>query len=374
MPFTTKDELRSLSSPYDLLACSEKDIVQINTTSGTTGKPTFSFFSRQDLEEGSEHLAGAWRSFGITSQSRVQFIMSYGLFSGASLNTLALQKIGAFVIPSGVQPLAKQLQFIDEFRPDTLVATPSFYIYLFNALEEKGELDRLQRWSVKRGIAAGEIYSEETRAFIEKRLGITIHDHYGLCELYSGFAYECSCRCGLHLLDGLVYGEIIDPETEESVADGELGELVVTSIHKKASPIVRYRTGDITRRQPTGAKCKCDRSQHTSYMIDRIHRRKDDVIFVKGVKIDPHDIHDHLMRNYGDKLYSDIKFGVNRSVNFDIPDIYVTLKEGMPNSLLSKIQRDLKEKTLVAFTVYNKPHEFFERDSRNKSSLIIYKN
>ena len=373
MPFTTKEDLRGLDSPYDLLACDEGEVVQLNTTSGTTGKPTLSFFSQYDLEEGSKYLAKAWESFGVTPRSRVQFIMSYGLFSGASLNTLALQRLGAFVIPAGIQPLTKQLQFIDDFQPDTLVATPSFYIYLFNTLEEKGELERLNKWSVKRGIAAGEIYSEETREFIEKRLGITIYDHYGLCELYSGFAHECSCRRGLHLIDGLVYGEIVDPETGRNVSDGEAGELVVTSIHKKASPILRYRTGDITRKRPSKEMCQCGCVQHTSYAIDRIHRRKDDLLFIKGIKVDPHAICDYLIRAHGDNLYPDIKIGIARSVDFYTPDIYLTLKDGVSESLLSKIQHELKEETFVTFMLHNKSHEFFERDSRNKSRLVIYK-
>lgn len=370
LAYTTKAELRSLESPYDLLAIDESNIVQVNTTSGTTGSPTFSLYSSEDLKNGSREVAKAWQAFGITEKSRVQFIMSYGLFSGASHNTLALQSLGAFVIPVGIQSLTRELRFIEQFKPDTLVGTPSFFMHLFTTLREQGNLAILNNWSVKRVIAAGEIYSNEYREMLERYLKVKVHDHYGICEIYSGFAYECDCRSGLHVVDGLVYPEIIDPESGVLLADGEVGELVLTSLHKEATPIIRYRTGDITRRYLSNVACTCEQQHKTKYMIDRIHRRVDDLIFVRGLKFDPHQLRDLILKKFGEHIHSDIQFETSKELDFERPHVYVSLRSGESVDHLELIRITLQDETLIQFTISHVTLEYFMRNSENKVKIV----
>lgn len=370
LPLTTKDELRLIEQPEDLLAVEESRVVQVNTTSGTTGTPTFSLYTASDLERGSLEVAKAWRAFGVTERSRVQFIMSYGLFSGATHNTLALQSLGALVVPIGIQSLSRQLQYIELFKPDTLVGTPSFFMHLHSTLLEHGKLDIFQNWSVKRVIAAGEIYSDEYRHTLEQNLGVPVFDHYGMCEIYSGFAYECTCRSGLHVLDGLVYTEIIDPATGALVSDGEVGELVVTSMHKEATPMLRYRTGDITRRHVSATLCRCTEQQSTTYTIDRIHRRVDDLVFVKGLKFDPHLLRDFLLREFGAHIYPDIQIQTSKEPGFESPDLLVTLRRGASEEFLRNIKIALQQETLINFTVTHVPSEHFARNSQNKVQIV----
>lgn len=370
-PLTTKEDFRSIGSPEELLAVDESAIVQVNTTSGTTGTPTFSFYTASDLERGSAEVAKAWRAFGVTERSRVQFIMSYGLFSGATHNTLALQALGALVVPIGIQSLTRQLQYIELFKPDTLVGTPSFFMHLHSTLMEHGKLEILRNWSVKRVIAAGEIYSDEYRETLERNLGVQVFNHYGMCEIYSGFAYECNCRSGLHVLDGLVYTEIIDPHTGALLPDGEAGELVVTSIHKEATPIVRYRTGDITRRFASGAVCECHERQSTTHVIDRIHRRVDDLVFVKGLKFDPHQLRDFLLREFGAHIHPDIQIETSDQPDFERPKLLVTLRAGASEEFLRTIRTSLQQETLIDFMVTHVQPEHFERNSQNKIRIVI---
>lgn len=371
LPLTTKEQLRSIGRPEELLAVDESKIVQVNTTSGTTGTPTFSLYTASDLERGSAEVAKAWRSFGVTDSSRVQFIMSYGLFSGATHNTLALQSLGALVVPIGVQSLTRQLQYIELFKPDTLVGTPSFFMHLHSTLLEHGKLDILRDWSVKRVIAAGEIYSDEYRQTLERNLGVQVFNHYGMCEVYSGFAYECSCRNGLHVLDGLVYTEIVDPRTGALVPDGAVGELVVTSIHKEATPIIRYRTGDITRRFASGAMCECGERQATTHMIDRIHRRVDDLVFVKGLKFDPHQLRDFLLREFGAHIHPDIQIQTSKQPDFERPNLLVTLRDGASEEFLRTIRTSLQQETLIDFMVTHVQPDHFARNSQNKIQIVI---
>jgi phenylacetate-CoA ligase len=232
-PFTTKKELRDCY-PFGALAVPINEIIEMHTSSGTTGKATLSCFTREDLIASSKAISEAWRCFGINNESRVQFMMSYGLFSGAALNTYAIQRLGGFVIPAGIQSAEKQIQMMIDFKVDTIVGTPGYYFYLFDFLTEKKI--SLKNLNLKRGIVAGEVYSDKVRAEIEKRFKIKIFDHYGLCEVNTGIGYECELKMGLHILDEYVFPEIINPENGKVLPDGSEGELVLTTLGKKASP------------------------------------------------------------------------------------------------------------------------------------------
>ncbi len=192
-----------------------------------------------------------------------------------------------------------------------------------------------------------------------------------MCEIFSGFAYECDCRNGLHVLDELVYPEIINPETGVVLPEGQMGELVVTSIHKEATPIIRYKTGDITSRFLTADRCKCSKSRSSTYMIDRIHSRVDDMIFVKGLKFDPHLVRDLLVREFGEFIQADIQFEVSAQPDFIRPNLFVTLRSGHSEEFLKTIRQALQQETLIDFAVTNVLPEHFNRDAQNKIKLVI---
>ncbi len=363
-PFTTKEELRN-HYPFGTLAVPIKDVIEMHTSSGVTGKATLSYFTQEDLEIGSKAIAEAWRCFGINNESRVQFMMSYGLFSGAMLNTYAIQKIGGFVVPAGIQPAEKQVQMMLDFKVDTIVGTPGYYYYLFDYITEKQI--PLERFSLKRGIAAGEIYSDKVRSDIEQKFNIKIFDHYGLCEVNTGIAYECEFRTGLHVLDEYVFPEIINPETGNVLPQDNEGELVLTTLRKKASPVIRYRTGDITAIK--SGQCPCGRD---SIRIDRIKKRTDDLIFIKGIKIDPYELKEYILEIAGNNIYSDIKIIVGSDFGNYRQEILVSLKDPSNTNILAFIQKSLKDKTLLIFDVKHTSRDYFQRGENNKVKFVEY--
>ncbi|MDI6820890.1 MAG: AMP-binding protein [Patescibacteria group bacterium] len=366
-PLTAKKELRD-HYPFGVLAVPIKEVIEMHTSSGTTGKATLSYlsyFTREDLEAGSKAIAEAWQCFGITDESRVQFMMSYGLFSGTMLNTYAIQEIGGFVVPAGIQSAEKQIQMMLDFKVDTIVGTPGYYYYLFDYIIEKNI--PLEKLSLKRGIAAGEIYSDRVRTEIEQKFKIRIFDHYGLCEVNTGIAYECEFRTGLHVLDEYVLPEIINSENGQILPPGNEGELVLTTLKKRASPVIRYRTGDITTLRLE--KCPCGRN---SVRIDRLKRRTDDLIFIKGIKIDPYELKEFILEIANNGIYSDIKIRVRSDfINYK-PEILVSLKDSSNNSLLVFIQKRLKDKTLLTFDVTNVNRDYFQRGENNKVKFVEY--
>lgn len=366
LPFTTKKELRDCY-PFGALAVPVNEVIELHTSSGTTGKATLSYFTKEDLKNGSKAISKAWKCFGINDNSRVQFMMSYGLFSGAALNTYAIQELGGLVVPAGIQSAEKQIQMMLDFKIDTVVGTVGYYYYLFDYIKEnKIPLDE---FFLKRGIMAGEIYSNKVREEIEHKFKIKIFDHYGLCEVNTGIAYECEFRNGLHLLDDYVFPEIINPESGEVLPLDSEGELVLTTLKKKASPLIRYRTGDITLIK--SGRCPCGRN---SVRIDRIKRRVDDLIFIKGIKIDPYELKEYILENVGAFIFSDIKIKVKNSFDQYTPEILVSLKDSSDFGRLDFIKKLLKDKTLLTFKVNHVDRDYFKRGENNKVKFVEYVN
>jgi phenylacetate-CoA ligase len=364
LPFTTKNELRE-SYPFNSLCVDIKDVIEMHTTSGTTGKPTLSFYNKKDLEIGSEAISRAWKNFGINNENRVQFIMGYGLFSGAMLNTYALQRLGAFVLPSGIQPTAKQVELMIDFEIDTIVATPGFLLYLYEFLKN----NKISRSKLKlvRAIAAGEVYSNITREQIEKKLKIKVYDHYGLCEVNTGIAYECDQRKGLHLLDDYIIAEIIDPQTGELLPDGQYGELVLTSLKKEASPIIRYRTGDVS--CIFSEPCACG---NKSIRLGRITTRVDDLLFIKGLKINPHELKEFILSLAENQIFGgDMKIKVKKNSIKYTPQIFLTFVKNNP-ILISNLKDRIREKTGITFDIKHVEASYFNREANNKVKFIEY--
>lgn len=366
VPFTTKQDLRDWY-PYGNLAVDFSDVIEMHMTSGTTGKPTLSFYTKKDLDEGSRAIAKAWANFGIDKTSRVQFMMSYGLFSGAPLNTYAIQSLGAFVLPAGIQSTAKQVQLLQDFDIDTMVATPSYYLHLYDYLVQNNIPPK--NLKLKRGIAAGEAYSDEMKDKIASLFSIKIYDHYGLCEVNTGIIYECKSCGGMAVLDEYVLAEVVDPETGKVLPDGQMGELVLTSLHKEASPIIRYRTGDMTSLRTRFSECQ---ECHSATILERIKLRYDSTIFYKGIKIEPFELRDMIICFVGDKMHNRVRIQIRENTFQERPKILIALKFDVDRSILNTLQTHLKEKTGVVFIVEEVPYSYFGEFTSTKDKIVEY--
>jgi phenylacetate-CoA ligase len=279
IPLTTKDQLRNYY-PYESLTLPLSEVIEVHTSSGTTGNPVPIFLTKKDLEASNKVLARTWFCNGIRKKDIFMMMGDYGLFTGGLLNHYALTYLGAMVIPMGVSSTEKQIKFLKDFKVTSMAGIASHY---FRILEKFKELKiNPKELHLKIAIAAGEPYSEETRTHFEKGFNCKFMDQYGLAEINTGLAGECKYKCGLHVPWDYVYPEIINQNTQEVLPEGETGELVLTTLNREANPVIRYRTGDIT--SITYKKCKCGR---TTPRISRIKGRVDDTIFVKGIKLYP---------------------------------------------------------------------------------------
>lgn len=362
LPFTTKEDLRG-AYPYGGLAVSHKDIVEVHTSSGTSGTPVGSFLTKRDIETGNAAIGRAWRQFGITKNSRVMFAMRYGLFSGAAINTYAIQSLGGFVVPAGIIPVDQHIQHIMDYKIDTVIGLPGFFRYLHSRLEYHG-ID-IDTFPLKTIIAAGETYSEKTRQEIEESLQARVYDHYGLAEVNTGIAYECDERKGLHILDDYVIAEVIGVDGKP-VAIGEKGELVLTSLGKEASPILRYKTGDMTCAYGT-VTCPCGT---TSTMIARIMGRIDSTVSVKGVKIDPYELRSMIQQEFPNLISHGVcSFSIQKNRIDYRPKLIVAA--GILDPDMDKLSTFLAQKTGIDFEVTTMPLSYWF-DGKNKAKLVEY--
>ena len=286
IPFTKKQDLRD-GYPFGFFAVPLKKVVRIHTTSGTTGKPTVVGYTRRDLNAWSDLIARNMTMVGITEDDVFQNMVNYGMFTGGLGFHYGAEKIGMTVIPSATGNTKRQIEMIDDFGVTTIHCTPSYAMHLSEVAEELGtSLD-----SLKTGLFGAESWSESTRKTLEKRLGVTAYDSYGMSELFGpGVAFECPERDGLHIWHDSYLVEIIDPKTGERLSDGERGELVVTPLVKEAMPLLRYRTGDVTMLMEDG--CLCGRGKK----IARITGRSDDMLVIRGINVFPSQIEHVLMK------------------------------------------------------------------------------
>jgi phenylacetate-CoA ligase len=286
IPFTKKQDLRD-GYPFGFLAVPMKKIVRIHTTSGTTGKPTVVGYTQKDIDTWSDLIARNMTMVGVGKDDIFQNMVNYGMFTGGLGFHYGAEKIGMAVIPSATGNTKRQIEMMMDFGVTTIHCTPSYAMHLSEIAEEMGaSFDHL-----KTGIFGAEPWSESVRHSLEKRLGVTAYDSYGLSELFGpGVAFECPERNGLHIWHDSFYVEIIDPKTGERVSDGERGELVVTPLVKEAMPLLRYRTGDVTVKMEDG--CICRRGQK----IARITGRSDDMLVIRGINVFPSQVEHVLLK------------------------------------------------------------------------------
>ena len=292
LPFTTKTDLRE-GYPFGMFAVPGKDIVEIHTSSGTTGKPVVAGYTRGDIDTWGEVVARCLTMAGTTSRDIIQNGYGYGLFTGGLGVHYGAQKIGAAVVPISAGNTKRQLDIMQDFGTTIITCTPSYALYLAEALEESG-VDR-NAIKLKAGCFGAEVWTEKMREEIEERFHIMALNIYGLTEIIGpGVAHECDLKNGLHIFEDHFYPEIISPETLEPLPDGERGELVFTTLTRQGMPMLRFRTRDITalRREP----CKCGR---TVVRMDRITGRSDDMLKIRGVLIFPSQIEKALLEVKG---------------------------------------------------------------------------
>jgi len=289
IPFTTKSDLRE-AYPFGMFAVSTDDIVEVHTTSGTTGKPTVSGYTAKDLEIWGEVVARALTMAGATKKDIVQNCYGYGLFTGGLGIHHGGQKIGCTVIPISAGNTKRQVEVIQDFKSTILTCTPSYALYIAEVLEREGVSP--EDIKLRAGVFGAEMWTEEMRKEIERRLNLDALNIYGLTEIIGpGVANECMEKDGLHIFDDHSYPEIIDPQTLETLPEGEKGELVLTTLTREGMPVLRFRTRDITALRK--GECGCGR---THIKMDRITGRSDDMLKIRGVIVFPSQIERALLK------------------------------------------------------------------------------
>jgi len=314
-PFTVKDDLRQ-SYPFGMFAVPQKEVVRIHASSGTTGKPTVVGYTRNDIDMWATVVARSIRAAGGGPDDKIHVGYGYGLFTGGLGAHYGAEKLGAMVIPMSGGQTPKQVQLIRDFEPDIIMCTPSYMLNIADEFERQG-LDPAKS-SLKVGIFGAEPWGESMRVEVEKRCGIDALDIYGLSEVIGpGVASECiETKDGATFWEDHFYPEIINPQTGEPAAEGEMGELVITSLTKEALPIIRYRTRDLTRLLPGTAR--------TMRRMERITGRSDDMLIIRGVNVFPTQIEERVLQQ--PELAPHYQLRVSRDGRLDVLTVLVERK------------------------------------------------
>lgn len=325
LPFITKDDLRD-QYPFGMLAVPLEDVTEIHASSGTTGKQVIGPMTENDIELWAEIAARSLSAMGAAKNDIVHTSYGFGLFTGGFGAHYGARKIGAVAIPMSSGNSKRQIKIMKDLGSTYLCCTPSYAMTLAEVLHEMGYTkdDIL----LKGGVFGAEPWTEEMRAEIEDKLGIKAYDIYGLTEIIGpGVSYECTEQAGMHINEDFFIPEIIDPETEEVLPDGEMGELVFTCITKEAMPLIRYRTRDLC--VLNREKCKCGR---TLVRMAKPVGRTDDMLIIRGVNVFPSQIEEVLMRTEGVAPYYQIV--VDRVNNKDTLDVLIELSSfGMSDEI-----------------------------------------
>jgi phenylacetate-CoA ligase len=330
LPFTLKQDMRD-NYPYGLFAVPLDQIVRIHASSGTTGKPTVVGYTKRDIDNWAELMARSFAAAGITRGDVIHNAYGYGLFTGGLGAHYGAERLGASVIPMSGGNTQKQMMIMQDFGSSVITCTPSYSLYLAEALKESG-VD-LHKLKLRVGILGAEPWSEEIRAEIERNLGIKAIDIYGLSEIMGpGVAIECiEAQHGLHIWEDHFIPEIIDPDTEEVLPDGEHGELVITTITKEGIPLIRYRTRDITR--IISEPCICGR---THRRLERMSGRSDDMLIIRGVNVFPSQIESVLFSIDG--IEPHYQLIVDREGTLDTLEVQVEVNEKTFSDEIRKLQ------------------------------------
>lgn len=319
-PFTLKQDLRD-NYPYGLFAVPLRDVVRVHSSSGTTGMATVVGYSKNDISTWADLVARILCGAGVTPDDVIQIAFGYGLFTGGFGLHYGAERLGASVIPISAGNTKRQIQIMQDFKTTALVCTPSYALKMADVMMDMGI--NPNGLSLRYGLFGAEPWSEAMRFEINERLGIRATDNYGLSEVMGpGVAGECVECNGLHVNEDHFLIEVLDPETLEPVALGEVGELVITTLTKEAFPVIRYRTRDLTRLLPE--PCPCGR---TSVRMSRMMGRSDDMLIIKGVNVFPTQIESVLFEIEGTEPH--YRLIVERENNEDKLTVMVEVVESI---------------------------------------------
>lgn len=345
LPFTSKEDLRE-NYPFGLACVPLKDCVRLHSSSGTTGNPTVVLHTQKDLDEWANAVARCLWMVGSRPEDVFQNSAGYGMFTAGLGFQYGAEKVGMLTVPAAAGNTIRQIKFIKDFGTSVLHAIPSYASRIYEVMKEEG-VDPRKDTNLRVLCIGAEPHSEEQRQRIEQNLGVKAYNSYGISEMMGpGVAFECQEQNGLHIWEDYFIVEIIDPVTLKPVPDGELGELVLTTINREAMPLLRYRTRDLTRILP--GECACGRHHKR---LARLQGRSDDMIILKGVNIFPIQIEKILL---GFKeLSTDYLITLETVDSNDIMTIEVEINQMFTDdynrlkSLEREITRQLKDEILI---------------------------
>ena len=344
IPFTTKQDLRD-NYPFGLAAVPMEKVVRLHSSSGTTGTPTVILHTQKDLDEWANAVARCLYMVGLRPGDIFQNSSGYGMFTGGLGFQYGAERLGMLTVPAAAGNTKRQIKFITDFGTTALHAIPSYAGRLYEVMEEMG-IDPKRDTKLHTLIIGAEPHSEEQRKRIEQMLGVKAYNSFGMSEMCGpGVAFECKEQNGLHIWEDYYIVEIVDPQTLEPVPEGEVGELVVTTINREAMPLLRYRTRDLTRILP--GTCPCGR-QHIR--LDRMKGRSDDMMILKGVNIFPIQVETVLLQF--EELGNDYLITLTNEEANDLMTVEVELKEFCDDyprlqALTKEITRQLKDEILI---------------------------
>lgn len=349
LPFTTKDDLRS-AYPDRMLTRPVTDMLRLHASSGTTGSATVIYYTRNDVDSWADLMARCMHMVGVRAEDTFQNMSGYGLFTGGLGIHYGAERLGCLTIPAGAGNSKRQLKLLEDFKVSVIHIIPSYALHLSTLKEELGYTN--DRLGLRIALIGAEPHTEAIRRRIEDLYGMKAYNSYGLSEMNGpGVAFECLEQSGMHIWEDAYLPEIIDPETGEHVAEGEMGELVITTLCREGMPLIRYRTKDLTRFVP--GDCPCGR-QHRR--LDRIMGRSDDMIIIKGVNIYPMQVEKVLMgipevgQNYLIVLERD-GFLDQMRVKVEVKDEFFVEDMRELKQLQSRIASRLKDEILISARV-----------------------
>jgi len=359
IPFTTKNDLRE-NYPFGMAAVPLEETVRLHSSSGTTGNPTVVLHTQRDLDQWAEAVARCLYMVGLRKSDVFQNSSGYGMFTGGLGFQYGAERLGMLTVPAAAGNTLRQIKFITDFGTTALHAIPSYASRLYEVMLQQGIDPRDTKLQTL--LIGAEPHSEAQRKRIEEMLGVKAYNSFGMSEMCGpGVAFECPEQNGLHIWEDYYIVEIIDPDTLEPVAEGETGEMVLTTINREAMPLLRYRTRDLTRILP--GKCPCGRNH---IRLDRMKGRSDDMIILKGVNIFPIQVETILMKFK--ELSSSYLIVLDTVNNNDEMSVEVELEELFTDDyaklqgLTKEITRQLKDELLVTPKV-----KLVKKDSLPKS-------
>ncbi|MDR1663509.1 MAG: phenylacetate--CoA ligase [Clostridiales bacterium] len=365
LPFTDKEDLRG-AYPLGLQAVPDEEIVRIHSSSGTTGTPVIIPYTRTDVQDWAVMFKRCYETAGLTNLDRIHITPGYGLWTAGIGFQAGAELLGAMALPMGPGNTDKQIKIMIDLKSTVLCATSSYALLLAEEIEKRGVRDKIH---LRAGVIGSERWGEKMRKRIAGELGVKLYDIYGLTEIYGpGIGISCDCERGMHMWTDYFYFEIIDPKTGELLPEGEIGELVITTLRKEGAPLIRYRTHDLTRALPGKCECGLDYPR-----IDTLIGRSDDMVKVRGVILFPGKV-DELLATI-DGVSSEYQIMIDHLNGRDILTLFfeTQLEMGEPAAALEKqVASEFKDR--IGLTPKAKAVGIGELPRSEKKSTRVFDN